>query len=168
MEYELIRSNRKTVSIIIKNCRVIVRGPYSLTKEKADKFISEKIDWIEKNIKKQKDKGTNYNNLSDDKIKKMKNEAKDYFKNKLTYYSKIMNLNYSRMFITSAKTRFGSCNSKGNISFSYRLMLYPEEAREYVVVHELAHLIKMDHSKEFYKIIESILPDYKRRRQLLK
>jgi predicted metal-dependent hydrolase len=47
-------------------------------------------------------------------------------------------------------------------------MLYPEAAREYVVVHELAHLVEMNHSKRFYKIIESVLPDYKERKRMLK
>ena len=79
-----------------------------------------------------------------------------------------MNLQYGRITITSAKTRFGSCSSKGNISYSYRLMLYPEEAREYVVVHELAHLLEMNHSKRFYAVVEKYLPDYKLRRRLLK
>jgi predicted metal-dependent hydrolase len=47
-------------------------------------------------------------------------------------------------------------------------MLYPEAAREYVVVHELAHLIEMNHSKKFYAIVEKYLPDYKERRRMLK
>ena len=47
-------------------------------------------------------------------------------------------------------------------------MLYPEAAREYVVVHELAHLVEMNHSERFYKIIEGVLPDYKARKRLLK
>ena len=72
------------------------------------------------------------------------------------------------MTITGAKTRFGSCSSKGNISFSYRLMMYPEPAREYVVVHELAHLVEMNHSKRFYAIVERYLPDYKERKKQLK
>ena len=79
-----------------------------------------------------------------------------------------MGLKYSRITITGAKTRFGSCSSKGNISFSYRLMLYPEAAREYVVIHELAHLLEMNHSKRFYAIIEKYIPDYKERKKLLK
>ena len=79
-----------------------------------------------------------------------------------------MNLSYGRITITSAKTRFGSCSSQGNISFSYRLMLYPIEAREYVVVHELAHLLEMNHSKRFYAIVERYMPDYKERRKKLK
>ena len=79
-----------------------------------------------------------------------------------------MGLKYGRITITSAQKRFGSCNSNGNICFSYRLMLYPESAREYVIVHELAHLKEMNHSKAFYAIIASVLPDYKHRRKLLK
>ena len=83
-------------------------------------------------------------------------------------FFKSYGLKYNRITITSAKTRFGSCTTQKNISFSYRLMLYPELAREYVVVHELAHLIEMNHSKKFYAIIEKYLPDYKERKKLLK
>ena len=79
-----------------------------------------------------------------------------------------MGLKYGRISITSAKTRFGSCNSRGNIAYSYRLMLYTEAAREYVVVHELSHLLEMNHSKSFYSIVEKYMPDYKERRKLLK
>ena len=79
-----------------------------------------------------------------------------------------MGLKYGRIAITSAKTRFGSCSSKGNLSFSYLLMLYPDSAIDYVVVHELAHLKEMNHSPRFYKIIEEVLPDYKERKKLLK
>ena len=79
-----------------------------------------------------------------------------------------MGIKYGRITIASAKTRFGSCSSKGNISYSYRLMMYPEEAIDYVVVHELAHRIEMNHSPRFYAIVERILPDYKKRRKLLK
>ena len=106
--------------------------------------------------------------LTDEKIKALRAEAKEYLKAKTEYYSQIMGLKCGRITITSAKTRFGSCSSKGNISYSYRLMLYPEQAREYVVVHELAHLLEMNHSKKFYAIIEKVMPDYKERRRMLK
>ena len=79
-----------------------------------------------------------------------------------------MGLKYGRITITSAKGRFGSCSSEGNISFSCRLMTYPEAARDYVVVHELAHLVEMNHSKRFYSIIEKYMPDYKIRKRMLK
>ena len=70
--------------------------------------------------------------------------------------------------ITSAKTRWGSCSAKGGLNFSWRLLCAPPEAMDYVVVHELAHLIEFNHSSRFWAIVEGILPDYKARRQSLK
>ena len=79
-----------------------------------------------------------------------------------------MGLKYGRITITGAKTRFGSCSSKGNISYSFRLMKYPEAAIDYVVVHELAHILELNHSEKFWNIVASVFPDYKERRKLLK
>ena len=106
--------------------------------------------------------------LNEENIAELRKLAKKILKVKVAYYAEIMGLKYGRITITGAKTRFGSCSSKGNIAFSYRLMLYPEEAIDYVVVHELAHLLEMNHSPAFYKIVESVMPDYKERRKLLK
>ena len=72
------------------------------------------------------------------------------------------------MKITSAKTRFGSCSNRRSICFSCFLMLYPDDAIDYVIVHELAHLKHMNHSPAFYRLVERYLPDYKRREALLK
>ena len=79
-----------------------------------------------------------------------------------------MGLRPAGITITGARTRFGSCSSKRRISFSFRLMQYPCEAIDYVVVHELAHLRHMNHSAQFYALIEQYMPDYKARRALLK
>ena len=103
-----------------------------------------------------------------EKIKELKKSAKAYFKEKTELFSKLMNIKYGRITITSAQTRFGSCSSLGNISYSYRLMMYPEAAREYVVVHELAHILELNHSDRFYAIVQKYLPDYKERKKLLK
>ena len=116
----------------------------------------------------QKKKESLTSGLTEDDIKDLKKKAKVYLKEKTDYYAEIMGLKYGRITITSAQKRFGSCSSDGNISYSYRLMLYPEAAREYVVVHELAHLKEMNHSSKFYAIIARVLPDYKIRKRLLK
>ena len=79
-----------------------------------------------------------------------------------------MGVRYTGLKITAAKTRFGSCNSKNSICFSLYLMSYPENAIDYVIVHELAHIKEKNHSSAFYKVVESVLPDYKDRRKLLK
>ena len=83
-------------------------------------------------------------------------------------YAELMNVSYKSVKITSAQKRFGSCSGKNNICFSYILMQYPIEAVEYVVVHELAHTVHHNHSREFYSLIERYLPDYKQRERLLK
>ena len=72
------------------------------------------------------------------------------------------------MRITGARTRFGSCSGKNSICFSWRLMAYPQEAVDYVVVHELAHILHKNHGPAFYQCIESVLPDWRQRRALLK
>jgi predicted metal-dependent hydrolase len=147
---------------------VIVRAPLKLPERKIASFLQKHADWILTTLEKAKEKSEKFNALTDDDILTLKAKAKAYLTQRTEEYAEIMGLKYSRITITSAKTRFGSCSSKGNISYSYRLMLYPTEAIDYVVVHELAHLIEMNHSKRFYGIIEKVLPDYKERMRLLK
>ena len=110
----------------------------------------------------------NVRELSESEINALKEEAKEYIPKRLCEFSAIMNASPKSVKITSAKTRFGSCSGKNSICFSYRLMLYPKEAVDYVIVHELAHIKHKNHSKEFYSYIEKYLPDYKERVKLLK
>jgi predicted metal-dependent hydrolase len=70
--------------------------------------------------------------------------------------------------ITDAKQRWGSCTHKGGLSFSWRLIQAPPEMVDYVVVHELVHLIQPDHSKKFWDTVRKIMPDYEQRRIWLK
>ncbi len=168
MEYEIIYSKRKTLAISVKHGRVIVRSPYGVGRDIIEKSLSSHISWISKKLYEQKIRAEKIPELSDGEIKALREKAKLVLKSKTEHYSEIMGLKYGRITITGAKSRFGSCSSKGNIAYSYRLMLYPEKAIDYVVVHELAHLVEMNHSKNFYNIIARVLPDYKERIKLLK
>ena len=168
MEYKVIYSNRRTISLSIKDEKLIVRAPYGTLKGRIDKVVFEHSAWIMKHINKQRQRNETLGELTEDRIKALRRAAKETLPIKVEYYSRIMGLKYGRITITSAKTRFGSCSSKGNLSFSYLLMLYPDSAIDYVVVHELAHLKEMNHSPRFYKIIEEVLPEYKERKKLLK
>ena len=76
--------------------------------------------------------------------------ARDIFTRKTEYYARLMGVTYGRISIREQKTRWGSCSSKGNLNFNWRLILAPEEVLDYVVVHELAHRREMNHSKAFY------------------
>jgi len=97
-----------------------------------------------------------------------KEKAKEIFTERAQYYSEIMNLKYSKIRIMSAKRRWASCSKKGNLNFNWRLVMAPLNIIDYVVVHELAHLIEYNHKKKFWEKVEKVLPDYKLRRKWLK
>lgn len=65
-------------------------------------------------------------------------------------------------------SRWGSCSSNGNINFSTRLLFAPEEVVDYVIIHELAHRIEMNHSSRFWKLVSDAMPDYKKHERWLK
>ncbi len=168
MKYTLELSKRRTISISVKGGELLVKAPTGTSVERIEAVVLKHKKWIEKHISIEKERAKIDAALTEGEIAALKRAARTYLSEKTKYYSEIMGLKYGRITITSAKTRFGSCSQKGNISYSYRLMLYPEAAREYVVVHELAHLVEMNHSPRFYAIVEKYLPDYKARRKLLK
>ncbi len=95
-------------------------------------------------------------------------EARKYLEKKTAGWAAKMNIGYGHIAVRDQATRWGSCSTKGNLNFNWRLVLLPEELADYVVVHELAHRIHMNHSREFWGVVEGRLPDYQSRRKLLK
>lgn len=78
------------------------------------------------------------------------------------------NLSYSKLRITSARTRWGSCSSLGTLSFTWRLVMAPLSAIDYVVIHELAHLVERNHSAKFWARVAQMMPAYKQQVAWLK
>jgi hypothetical protein len=70
-------------------------------------------------------------------------------------------LDYEKLRISSARTRWGSCSTKGTLSFTWRLIMAPPQVVEYVIIHELVHTKVKNHSKEFWGGVEKIMPGYK-------
>ena len=168
-EYKLIRSFRKTFSLEVKgDLSVIVRAPVYVPGYEIDRFVESHDTWIKSRINRQKELTDNEFCPSEAEIALLRLQAKEYFSNATAHYARIMKLYPTDVKITSAKKRFGSCSGSSGICYSWRLMLYPEAAREYVIVHELAHIVHRNHGKGFYELIASVLPDYKERRKLLK
>lgn len=77
-------------------------------------------------------------------------------------------LSYSAVRISSARSRWGSCNRQGVISYSLRIAFLPTELTEYIAVHELCHTLYFDHQKAFWQAVEGVLPDWKIRRRMLR
>lgn len=86
---------------------------------------------------------------------------------RLQYWSDTLNLRYNRVAIRNQGTRWGSCSSKGNLNFNYRIAFLPETLMDYVIVHELCHLAHFNHSRAFWDMLANILPDYEPRKRLL-
>lgn len=168
MEYNLIRSRRRTLALEIKDLRIIVRAPLNMPQCDIDRFVSSHTDWIASHMARQSLRHANHPEPDDEETAVCIKRAKAYLPQRVQYYSDIMGLQPAGITITGARTRFGSCSSKRRLSFSWRLMQYPDAAIDYVVVHELAHLRYMNHSREFYELIEKYMPDYKQRKKLLK
>ena len=168
IEYVIIRSNRKTLALEVKRGgEVIVRAPLRMTEQKIVEFLNLRYNWLIKAVERQKIRKDNYD-IPPEKILELKQKAEEVLPRRVEYFSKIMNLYPQTVKINLAKTRFGSCSGKNNINFSAFLMMFPIEAIDYVVVHELAHIKYKNHQKEFYDIVKLYMPDYKKRAALLK
>ena len=66
------------------------------------------------------------------------------------------------------KSRWGSCSAKGDISYNWKIVLAPHRIVDYVVVHELCHMLEHNHSSRYWKLVEKYVPDYRERRDWLK
>lgn len=169
---EIIRSNRKTIAIEIKpDATVIVRVPFFIKDAEIYKFVKEKEHWITEHLKKieeQKQKEEKVPKLTTAEVEELADRALKVVPEKVRYYSKKMKVRYGKITIRNQKTRWGSCSAKGNLNFNCLLMLVPDEVIDYVVVHELCHLIEMNHSRAFWEQVECVMPDYKEHRKWLK
>ena len=155
-EYEIIYSRRRTAAIqVTSDGKVLVRAPFRCPRSFIDSFLLQKEDWVLKHL--EEAERARYIKI-----------ARDIFTRKTEYYARLMGVTYGRISIREQKTRWGSCSSKGNLNFNWRLILAPEEVLDYVVVHELAHRREMNHSKAFYAVVESMLPDYRRAQKWLR
>lgn len=91
----------------------------------------------------------------------LKHIAKNYLSNRTSQLARKYKFKIGHIRIRDQKTRWGSCSTSGNISLNYRLMKYRKEIIDYVIIHELCHLKEMNHSKKFWKLVESIIPNYR-------
>jgi len=97
-----------------------------------------------------------------------KTQAQKIISQRVGDFAKQFGFQYAKVKITQAKKRWGSCSPKGNLNFSWRLVMAPPNVIDYVVVHELAHLKIKNHQRAFWQSVEQILPDYRSRRAWLK
>ena len=94
-------------------------------------------------------------------------QATEVLQARVRHFSGMTGARYSRIGISNARGRWGSCSSKGVLNFSWRLMMAPREVVDYVVVHEVVHLEELNHSKRFWQKVKALAPDFLRAKRWL-
>lgn len=168
---ELIRSNRKTLSLQIRSDgTLLVRAPMRMPMREIEKILEEKSGWIaahREQVQQTREAGEQAPLRMED-IQALGQQALQVIPERVKWYAQRMGVGYGRITIRNQTSRWGSCSSEGNLNFNCLLMLTPAPVLDYVIVHELAHRKQMNHSAAFWAEVEAVLPDYRERLRWLK
>ena len=155
LNYEIKYSKIKNIYIQIKDGRVIVKAPKRVNKKEIEKIIQQKSEWIQKSIEKEKKK-------QEKEPRYKKEEFKNIVEKNANELIKETGLVPNKITIKQIKYAWGSCTSKKNITINLELIKYSQQAIRYVILHELCHIKHMNHSKEFWNLVEKYMPEYKK------
>ena len=169
--YKLIRSKRKTLGLELRPEGLIVRAPFRATNGQIEYFVEQHRQWIQQHqekLERQKQQAEELPDLTETELKELTERARRYIPERVRYYAPKVGVDYGFITIRCQKSRWGSCSSKGNLSFNCLLMLAPPEVIDSVVVHELCHRKEMNHSPAFYAQVLRVFPEYRTWRRWLK
>ena len=158
--------SKKAKISICHDCLVRVSLPFWMPSIFADGFVNEKADWILKNID-EMEKRLVFK-LGEDDYLKNKKEARNFILKRIEEYNNYYGFKIHKIQIRNQRTRWGSCSSKGNLNFSYKVLFLPLDLADYVVVHELCHLGELNHSEKFWQLVGKTIEDYREKRVMLK
>ncbi len=202
MEYYLVRTKRRTVSISVREGTVVVHAPLRSSQAAIDAIVQKRADWIARNLMRQRAElalrnrfalhyGSSVLFLGEEKrlipaavphtqlrggeialpegldsegirqglIRFYKEQARVILAEKLTRFAPLVGVAVPALRITSAKGRWGSCSGSA-VNFTFRLMMAPEDAVDYVVIHELCHKKEMNHQLQFWNLVKEAVPEY--------
>lgn len=168
MEYELIRSARRSLTVRLKeDGTVLVRAPLLSTRWEIERFLRKHADWIETRREKLRERPA-AEKLSREELEDLKKRGRKLFPARVAFYAPLAGVKPGRVAVRSQRSKWGSCSAKGNLNFNCLLLLAPPEALDYVVVHELCHLKEMNHSPRFWAEVKRVLPEAERWRRWLR
>lgn len=163
MDYTLIRSQRKTLSISVTPEGVLVRAPMRLPKARIDEFVLSRRDWIDRQralLDEREKELSGIRPMTREELRELIQRASEVIPQRVAHYAALAGVEYGRVTVRSQRTRWGSCSAKGDLSFNCLLMLAPPEVLDSVVVHELCHIKELNHSPLFYSHVLRVFPDY--------
>lgn len=166
VQYEIIRSSRKTIAIqILPDGKVLVRCPKRMRMEDVRAFVQSRSAWIEKHLSRLP---AREEKLTAEELEALREQTKTLVTQRAAFFAPLVGVSYGRITVRTQHSRWGSCSSKGNLNFNALLALAPPEVLDYVVVHELCHRKQMNHSPLFWEEVERILPESRRQKQWLR
>ncbi len=142
------------------NC--VVTLPWRMGFLSADEFIKKNAEWVLEKMKAMKKIGKSSLFARHDHVEylKLKEHAREMVAKRLEKFNAVYGFNYKGVAIRNQKTRWGSCSSKGNLNFNYKILLLPQRHADYIIVHELCHLKEFNHSKRFWNLVAQTIPEY--------
>lgn len=167
------KSIRKSIVLSVNaKSEISIKSPKFILNSELKKFIDDRSDWIIKRLilNQNSIEKSNYpiNNKNIDKLRPMYRKLARLEITKLVdKYTNELGIEYNNIYIREQKTRWGSCSSKRNLNFNWKVMLTTPELIEYLVIHEVCHLVHLNHSKDFWNLVVKLCPDYKLRRKKL-
>ena len=162
--YEITKSRIKNLYIQIKEGKVIGKAPLKLKEKYIIDFVNKKSKWIYKNVKEAEKRDKKENIIKPEDIQKLEMIVN----NSVQEYSKKLGISPNKVKLKNIKYAWGSCSSKKNISINIQLATKEEQVIKYVVLHEMCHLKYMNHSKDFWNLVENYMPNYKMYKKKLK
>jgi len=164
INYTHRKSNRATRMrlAVYGDGRVVLTTPTWQVENVVERFIAEKAGWVLEKLAVFRDRGfvpKRVNTRAE--YLKYKDAAKSLVIDRVKYFSTLHGFAYNRVSIKNQRTCWGSCSRKGNLNFNYKLLFLSPQAQDYIILHELCHLKEFNHSKNFWNLVESYIPNYR-------
>lgn len=164
---EIKRSSRRTLSVEVRrDGSLLVRAPTRMPKKEIIAFLESKREWIEQK-RGAVSKLDGIQPLSGDELSDLQKAANGYISQRVAFFADKVGVEYGRITVRRQKTRWGSCSAAHNLNFNCLVMLMPREVVDYVIIHELCHIIELNHSAAFWREVARVMPDYAQHRRWL-
>lgn len=164
IEYTIKKYKRNKNLRLAINSRgnLVASKPWYLSEKAIEKFIKEKFNWIKEKIEYfNKLNGRNNYRSSNNEYLSYKKAAERLVIRKITELNSFYQFRFSKISIRNQRTRWGSCSSRGNLNFNYKIIFLPEKMIDYIIIHELCHLKELNHSPKFWRLVAQKIPNHR-------
>lgn len=168
--WTVVRSRRRTIGLHVGwDARLTVRAPLRASQRSIMEVVHAKRDWIvtaQDKMRRRQAEAPAPIPLSF--VRDYKHQALKIISSRVHFYAEQMQLRPATVKVNRARRRWGSCSHRGSLNFSYRLFFAPLAVIDYVVVHELAHMRHLNHSRAFWNCVAAIMPDFRNHHRWLR